>query len=106
MRRLGVFIVYVLLAVAAAGLFGAIHDQISYTVSREYFTRFKFLQFGLLDPEVPERVRAAWVGVLASWWMGIPLGLFAGAAGFAQRTPSQMSRALLWSLPLLVGFTL
>jgi hypothetical protein len=105
-RRLGTFVLFLLLAICAAGLFGAVHDQISYTVSHEYFTRFKFPQFGLLDPSVPERVRAAVVGVLASWWMGIPVGLLCGAAGFIQRSASAMLRALLWTLPVVMGFTL
>ena len=104
--RLGAFTLFLLLAICAAALFGAVHDQISYTVSNEYFTRFKFLQFGLLDPAVPERVRAAVVGVLASWWMGIPVGLLCGAAGFIQRSASAMRRALLWTLAVVMGFTL
>jgi hypothetical protein len=104
--KLRFFAAYVVLALVAAGLFGALHDQISYTVSQEYYTRFKFLQFSLLDPAVPERLRAAWVGFLASWWMGIPLGVLTGLAGFVQRTPQQMWRALLLTLPLVMGFTL
>ena len=106
MRKLAVFAMFLVLAVLTAGAFGALHDQISYTVSYEYFTRFKFLEFRLLDPEVPERLRAAMVGVLASWWMGIPLGLLAGAAGFIQPTATQMLRALLLSLAVITGFTL
>jgi hypothetical protein len=77
-----------------AGLFGALHDQMSYTVSSEYFAKFKFIQFHLLDPGVPERIRAAKVGFLASWWMGIPLGVLCGSAGFVQRSPALMLRAL------------
>ena len=106
MARLRSFMLYLFLALVAAGLFGSLHDQISYTVSQEYYTKFKFLQFGLLDAGIPERLRAAIVGFLASWWMGIPLGLLTGSAGFIQRTPAQMHRALLWSLPAIVGFTL
>lgn len=106
MTRLLLFLAYLLLAVATAGLFGALHDQISYTVAPEYFTRFKFIQFDLLDERVPERLRVAAVGFLASWWMGVPIGLLAGLAGFVQRDPRDMKRALLWSLPLIVGFTL
>jgi hypothetical protein len=52
-----------------AGAFGAIHDQISYTVSPEYFTAFKFHQFRI-DAAVRNRFGAAVVGWLASWWMG------------------------------------
>lgn len=76
--KLRIIFLYMVLAMLAAGLFGAIHYQISYTVSPEYFTRFKFPMFHLPDPNIPERLRAAEVGVLASWWMGVPLGLLAG----------------------------
>lgn len=106
MARAGLFAQYLLLAMVTAGLFGALHDQVSYTVSAEYFTRFKFIQFGMEHSSLPARLRVAEIGFLASWWMGIPIGLLAGSAGFLQRSPAQMRRALLWSLPLIVGFTL
>lgn len=106
MTRLLLLLGYLVLAVVTAGLFGALHDQISYTVAPEYFTRFKFIQFDLLDERVPERLRAAEVGFLASWWMGVPIGLLTGLTNFVQRNPRDMRRALLWSLPLIVGFTL
>lgn len=61
-------------ACAFAGGFGAIHNQISYTVSPEYFTKFKFHQFGI-DETYPERVGAAIVGWNASWWMGMVIGI-------------------------------
>ena len=104
--RLRIYLQFIVLAIVAAALFGALHDHISYSVSPEYYTRFKFLQFHLLDPAIPERLRAAGVGVLASWWMGIPLGVLTGAAGFLHRDPRQMRRALLWSLPFVVAVTL
>ena len=59
MKKLLAFLTFIVLAMVTAGLFGALHDQVSYSVSREYFTRFKFSQFQLLNPAVPERVRAA-----------------------------------------------
>jgi hypothetical protein len=90
----------------AAGLFGAIHDQISYTVSPEYFTRFKFIQFHLVNTDLPARLRVGIVGFKASWWMGIPLGVLCGAAGFVQRTPMQMARALAFSLVIAVALAL
>jgi hypothetical protein len=106
MARFLTFALFLVLAILSAGVFGALHDQISYTVSHEYFTRFKFPMFNLLDASIPERVRAAEVGFLATWWMGIPLGLLTGAAGFMHRNAGHMRRALLWSLPVIVGFTL
>lgn len=66
-----------LLLIAAcliAGLYGALHNQISYTVSPDYFHTFKFKQF-----RIPEhqhgRVGAAIVGWYASWWMGLFIGI-------------------------------
>lgn len=73
----------VLLAIACllAGIYGAIHNQISYTVCPEYFTQFKFHQFAIGEA-IPHRLGAAIVGWKAAWWMGgvigiilIPLGL-------------------------------
>ena len=104
--KLGAFATYLVVAVIVAGLFGALHDQISFSVSHEYFTKFKFVQFGWAGAELPDRVRVAQIGFLASWWMGIPLGLFTGLAGFIHRDAGQMKRALWISLPVIVGCTL
>ena len=68
-----------------AGLYGILHDQLTYTISPEYYTKFKFYQFGLADEgneAIFESVRlwVSIVGFMATWWMGIPiatvLGLF------------------------------
>jgi hypothetical protein len=68
-----------------AGLYGILHDQLTYIISPEYYTKFKFYQFGLMDEgneaifEFP-RIQVSIVGLMATWWMGIPiatvLGLF------------------------------
>jgi hypothetical protein len=105
-KTLLVYVLLVVLAVLVAGLYGVVHNQISYTVSPEYFTKFKFRQFGLVDTPLPGRVRAAMVGFLASWWMGIPIGLLVSAAGFTHRGHRRMFRVSLWSLAIVVAFTL
>src|SRR5205814_10046023 len=69
-------------------------------------TKFKFRQFGFVDTSLPQRVRASMVGFLASWWMGVPIGLLVGAAGFIHRGHRRMLRVSLWSLLVTVGFTL
>jgi hypothetical protein len=106
LKKFGIYGLIVILAVAVAGLYGIVHDQISYTVAPEYFTKFKFRQFGFVDSALPDRVRASMVGFLASWWMGIPIGVLVGAAGFIHPGPRQMLRASLWSLLVTVTFTL
>jgi len=105
MKRFGVFALLVLIAMILAGVYGMVHDQISYTVSPEYFTKFKFRQFGLVDWDLPDRVRAAMVGFLASWWMGIPIGLLVGGMGFMHPGPRRMFKVTLESYWVLIIFT-
>jgi hypothetical protein len=104
MKKITAFPVLVLLALPIAGAFGVIHDQVSFTVSHEYFTKFKFLQFGFLDPAIPERLRAAAVGFLASWWMGIPIGLLVAPIALIHRSGSIALRVGLRSYLVLVAF--
>lgn len=47
-------------ACVLSGLYGAVHNQISYSVSPEYFTKFKFVQFRING--LPHRLGAAVVG--------------------------------------------
>ncbi len=54
-----------------AGTFGILHDQITYTISPEYFTRMKFDQFRAADFGFPRRVFVAEIGFLATWWVGL-----------------------------------
>lgn len=71
---------FVAISILIAGLYGVLHNQFTYLVSKEYFTHFKFLLFGL--PEylvVPERLGAAIVGWNASWWFGLIVGLTLGS---------------------------
>ncbi|HET6879983.1 MAG TPA: hypothetical protein VFI31_07500 [Pirellulales bacterium] len=105
-KKLVVFGLFVVLAVVVSGLYGTVHDQLSYTVSPEYFTKFKFQQFGLASSPLADRVRAAVIGFLASWWMGVPLGVLVGAAGFIHRDAGQMLRVSLWSMLAALIFTL
>lgn len=58
----------------AAGLFGALHNQLSFSVGSSYFYDVKFTQFGI-NPDIPPRLGAAQVGWMASWWMGLFMAL-------------------------------
>lgn len=67
-----------------AGLYGIAHDQLTYTISPEYYTRFKFYQFELVDEDVDAttidspRLAVSVVGFLATWWMGVPIASIVG----------------------------
>jgi drug/metabolite transporter (DMT)-like permease len=57
-----------------AGVYGFFHDQISYTISPEYFTHLKFNQFNITEA-LHNRIGAGIVGIMATWWMGIVIGI-------------------------------
>lgn len=57
-----------------AGLYGVLHNQISYSVAPTYFSEFKFIQFRM-PPEMQNRLGASLIGWRASWWMGVVIGL-------------------------------
>jgi hypothetical protein len=67
-----------------AGIYGAVHDQLSYTISPEYFTKFKFRQFSWADAGMPARVFVAQIGFLASWWAGLIAGWLLARLGLTQ----------------------
>src|SRR4051812_43372696 len=59
-----------------AGAYGILHDQVTYTLSEEYFTKFKAVQFRWADLGWPRRVFVSEVGFLATWWVGFIAGWF------------------------------
>ncbi len=59
-----------------AGAYGILHDQITYTISPEYFTKLKFEQFHYANFGFPRRVFVGEVGFLATWWVGFVAAWF------------------------------
>jgi hypothetical protein len=72
-HKLLFFPVLLVAGCAIAAAYGAVHNQISYTVSPEFFTTF-FCRFHI-PPDLRNRVGASLVGVISTWWMGLGLGL-------------------------------
>ena len=50
------------LGAIVGGLYGILHDQITYSISPEYFTRLKFFQFHYADFGLPPRYFVAEIG--------------------------------------------
>jgi hypothetical protein len=74
MLKLALFPILLVAGCIVAGTYGALHDQISYTVSPDYFHALKFQQFDI-PVERHNRIGAAIVGWRASWWMGVLIGV-------------------------------
>jgi hypothetical protein len=98
MKKFGIFIIIILLTPLLSGLYGIFHDQITYSISAEYFTKFKFYQFGLMDMGneaifTYPRIQVSIVGFLATWWLGIPIGLLLGIEMLRYKEVKYMLRA-------------
>jgi hypothetical protein len=88
MQSLGI----VLMCVAAAVLYGIAHDQITARVCVEYFTVGHPPVFSTADPTL---LGLGW-GILATWWvgllLGIPLAVIARAGSRPKRSVSSLVR--------------
>lgn len=93
-KKVGVYLLMLLFSAMIGALYGAVHDQISYTVSPEYFSHLKFEQFGVWWGFQSPRLGAAAVGALATWWMGVLVSLLLGLAGFRFVTAREMGLGL------------
>ena len=67
LRRLPAMLAIAALGAVLASLYGILHDQLTCTISPEYFTRLKFQQFAWANIGRPPRVFVAEIGLLASW---------------------------------------
>ena len=71
LRDLPIMLGFAILGSAIAGIYGIVHDQITYSIGPEYFTKFKFDQFSWADLGFPDRIFVACIGFLATWWVGL-----------------------------------
>jgi hypothetical protein len=81
MKKFQLFVFVVITTIIVASIYGVIHDQITYTISHEYYTKFKFIQFHLAQENlygIHPRLTLILVGIRATWWMGLLIGLFFG----------------------------
>jgi hypothetical protein len=86
MKKTVALLILILISPIIAGVYGIIHDQITYTISPEYYTKFKFIQFGFIHEEdhtilARPRLVVSQIVFLATWWMGLPIGIILGLVG-------------------------
>lgn len=87
MKRILIFLLLIVISCLLGGIYGILHDQLTYSISTEYYTKFKFLQFGFVDfgreAILPHpRIYVSIVGFLATWWMGLFIGGFLALLAF------------------------
>jgi hypothetical protein len=110
MRKLIVFIAVIFLAIITAGVYGILHDQVTYTISNEYYTKFKFYQFDLMDEGMKAlpnpRLAVAAVGFMATWWTGFIIGTVIGITSMIFPGHEAMRRAALKAIGLTLLVTI
>jgi hypothetical protein len=80
----------VALCIASAVIYGILHDQVTARVCVEYFTIGHPRVF---PPESPTLLGIGW-GVIATWWVGLLLGVPLAVAARAGRRPKRGIRPL------------
>lgn len=68
-------ILIIVFSTIIACIFGVVHNQISFTVSNEFFEDFLFGNFGVNQWGIEsKRTQASIVGILGTYWLGLILG--------------------------------
>jgi len=83
-----------------AGIYGILHDQVTYSIGPEYFTKLKFKQFGFADFGFGDRIFVSFVGFLATWWAGFFVAWFLSRRLIPKQQRSTAFRKIL------AGFTI
>lgn len=105
MRKFVLFLLIVGVAIVMAAIYGVGHDQVTYSISPEYYTKFKFIQFNLADSGAAQhmtqpRSAVVMVGVMASWWMGLLMGAVLGLIALVYRNADRMFQSAIQALGL------
>ncbi|UAB82346.1 hypothetical protein INR76_06180 [Marixanthomonas sp. SCSIO 43207] len=107
-KKIGILILVIFISIILASIYGFLHNQISYSISTEYFTEFKFLQFGGVKFSIDfPRYSAGLIGIASTWWFGLIIGLIIGIVGFLQPTTKIMWKssygAIIRTLGIAIG---
>lgn len=87
------------LCIAAAILYGLIHDQITIRLCPEYFT---VAHAKIIESDSLTLIALAWA-VVATWWMGAALGLFLAVASRAGSEPRLGVRDVVRPVAVVLG---
>ena len=90
-KKLLTIILVALIASAIAGIYGVINDQITFTISSEYYTKYRFLQYNLVQVEgdsriIHPRVLVVLIAFLSTWWFPLISGLIIVIFNLIQNT--------------------
>lgn len=107
MRKFAIVNITIFTCILLAGLYGIVHDEITYSISHEYFTKFKYEQFGFQPAWFGgERQTVAVIGFLATWWTGLFIGFVLGLTALIFKEHRAMWNAIKRAIPLVFCFAI
>jgi hypothetical protein len=87
------------MSILACVIYGIAHDQITARLCVEYFTIFHAPVFGTDNPTL---LGIGW-GILATWWVGLFLGVPLAVVSRAGRLPKRSAADLIRPIAILMG---
>ena len=106
-KKIGLLILITFLSTIIASIYGFLHNQISYTISTEYYTEFKFDQFWSIKYVIDfPRMSAGLIGVASTWWIGFLIGLINGIVGLIHPTTKEMWKGFIGATLQILKFTI
>jgi hypothetical protein len=97
------YVLLSLMGVGIAGVYGIVHDQVTYTLSAEYYTEVKFKQFFYANMGAGPRVFAGTVGFLATWWVGLIVGWFLARLAVPRFDSGEVRKAVVRGFAVVFG---
>ncbi|HLX64335.1 MAG TPA: hypothetical protein VKX17_23885 [Planctomycetota bacterium] len=88
----------ILLCIGAAIFYGVVHDQLTARICVEYFT---IGHPRIFDTDDPTLLALGW-GVIATWWVGLLLGIPMACAARCGERPKRSARSLIRPLSILL----
>jgi hypothetical protein len=95
-----------LLGGLVGGLYGVLNDQITYSISAEYFSKLKFKQFYYADFGLGDRPFAAAVGFLSSGVVGFIVTWFLARHFISNQAPAAAFRQIRLGFAIIFGVTM
>ncbi|MES2485385.1 MAG: hypothetical protein V4581_05460 [Bacteroidota bacterium] len=109
MHKKATLLLIAILSCIIAGAYGIINDYFLFKFCPEFFTEFKFVEYGVTDGVTNNAgdnpINIVKVGLMASWWMGLIIGSILGLLSLPIATPKDMYKTLFRSMGITVVIT-
>ncbi len=111
MKKISKFLLIIFISIFLTVIYGITNDFITAKISPEFYTKFTFFNFGILDDY--ERTfngnwtfSLIWVGFFSTWWFGLLTGLILGIVGMKYCDQKQMLNKTLKSILIVIVITI